>query len=499
MHEDLCSANCNQFFDFLQELVVAQGVGVILITSAFEGTENALGSADVCVVDVPIDDVRSDRIAVDLPASEVRPSAQILRIRLVVELECLLGCQASLSGHNPVEEAVVEGIELRMAFRGHGGDSLPDARSYAINGSEAQERTNRVSRGGIYGPIPLFMDRPDATTGATQVAAASATIVLVVCDDAPVIGGAVASLLALEGGPYVIQIIDDGSTDGSWDRIHETIASAPSHSHDVRTTRFAESAGSSRLVQALEDVTTDCAVIARAEDRSRPERVMRLLHALQTTSASVVVSNRTRLGGSVLEHAGRVQRKGSGEIHAREIAFHLAWAPTNLGTMVIDVQVFRGFSKLDGPRLGDDLGSVLAFRGSLLGGCYYLDETLVDFKESRQTTAVDMRSRETCREGMFSSLIASRIGMLQDLRERQRDYDGSDANLVHLEASLKGALLELVERWTQARDELWSRDMRPLWVPASQLQSANQLSDRRRGRSVIARLCGLLPKRRSAA
>ena len=89
--------------------------------------------------------------------------------------------------------------------------------------------------------------------------------------------------------------------------------------------------------------------------------------------------------------------------------------------------------------------------------------------------------------------------MLSDLRDRQRDTEGSDANLVHLEASLKGALLELVERWTHARDELWARDLRPQWVPASQLGSSNSRAEARRTRSVLARLGSLLPRRRSAA
>jgi hypothetical protein len=325
------------------------------------------------------------------------------------------------------------------------------------------------------------------------------TIVLVASDDVSVIGGAVASLLALEGGPYVIQIIDDGSTDGTWERINKTIASAPTHHHEVRTSRYIESIGSKRLMRALEEVKTTCAIVARAEDRSRPERMTRILHAFATTDASIVVSNRTRIGGSVLEHAGGGQREGSGEIHAREIAFHLAWTPTNIGTVGMRTKVLRSFPKLVGPRLGDDLGPVLAFRGALLDGCYYIDETLVDFKEIREPASVDMRSRETCREGLFSSLIASRIGMLQDLRDHRQGIESPDANFVHLEASLKGALLELVERWTQARDELWARDMRPLWVLESDLRGANTNRERRRARSVIARLRGLFFQRRSAA
>ena len=329
-----------------------------------------------------------------------------------------------------------------------------------------------------------------------------ATILMIARDQADTVGGAVASLLA-QDLPSRIRIIDDGSEDETWDRITDAIKRAGSHPHAIRTFRGADSMGPERLIREIESIETPYVLLARPEDRSRPERVARMLHAIESTGATVVASNRTRLGGSVVEHAGAPSREGSGMLEAREIAFHLGWTPTNLGTLAFRTDVIRSFPRLEGPRISEDLGPLLGFRGAILDGCYYLDETLVDFKESRRAGSLDVRSRETCREGLFANLIASRTGMLQDLRDLRRDREEGDGNagLTHLEASLKGVLIELVERWTQAREELWVRGMRPCWVTEQELDMANVRSDRMRlrPRSWFHRIKDALVSRRSAA
>jgi len=329
-----------------------------------------------------------------------------------------------------------------------------------------------------------------------------ATILMVTRDDSESVGAAVSSLLAQDVACR-IRIVDDGSEDDTWDQIGRAIKRAGSHRHDLKTFRSAESMGPGRLVREIESVDTPWVIFARPEDRSRPERTGRLLHVIESTEAAVVASSRNRIGGSVVEHGTAGSRQGSGVLDATDIAFHLGWTPTNLGTLAIRTDVIRSFPRLDGPRISEDLGPLLGFRGSLLGGCYFLDEVLVDFRESRCGVVLDVRSRETCREGLFANLIASRTGMLQDLRDLRRDHGGHDGgeDLVHLEASLKGVLIELVERWTQAREELWLREMRPCWVTRRELRESNQRSDRMRlrPRSWYRRIRQALRSSRSAA
>ena len=330
---------------------------------------------------------------------------------------------------------------------------------------------------------------------------APATIVLVARNDADLVGGAVASLLAQQGGSYPILIIDDGSTDATWHRIQAVLEAFGPHEHDLKTIRGTEVQGPRRLISAIEGLDTPYAIIASPEDRSRPERVERLLQVIETTGAAVIATNRTRLGGSIIEHAGSSFRERSGSIDAREIAFHLGCTPTTLGTLAVRTDVVHAFPALSGPRLSEDLGPLLGFRGSILDTCYYLDETLVDFRPVREGASLDVRSRETCREGLFANLIASRTGMLHDLRDLRREQptEEQEANLVHLEASLKGVLIELVERWTQAREELWSREMRPCWVTRHELGEANHRVERLRPRSIIGKMKQAITRQRSAA
>ena len=304
-----------------------------------------------------------------------------------------------------------------------------------------------------------------------ETAVPRATITLVFHNQQHLVEDALGSLLRQEGVSCRIQVIDDGSVDRTWDRISDVLDSAASHGHEVRTSRFVEQLGPRRLINAVSSIDTECAIIARPEDQSRPDRAERLIHALDSTGASVVVSDRTRAGGSVLEHLADSRRQGSGMLSPREVAFQVASLPTSLGAMALRPNVIHSFPELSNARQPEELGAMLSFRGSLLGGCFYLDETLVDYKRSMGSLVVDYRSRETCRESLFADLLATRVAMLQDLRSLPRLDEDHDSSRIRLEASLKGALVELAERWTQAREDLWVNDLRPAWLSSDELES----------------------------
>ena len=56
------------------------------------------------------------------------------------------------------------------------------------------------------------------------------------------------------------------------------------------------------------------------------------------------------------------------------------------------------------------------------------------------------------------------FAMLQDLRSLPEPEVEEAAGRVRLEASLKGVLVELAERWSLAREDLWQSDLRPVWM-----------------------------------
>ncbi len=108
LHQDLGAADRDDLPDLLQQFLVLEGVGVVVALIAAEGTEGALRGADVGVVDVPVDHVGPDRVAVDRPASPVRESAEIGDRHAVPGVERLLGRQPGLAGDQRVLEAGIE-------------------------------------------------------------------------------------------------------------------------------------------------------------------------------------------------------------------------------------------------------------------------------------------------------------------------------------------------------------------------------------------------------
>jgi hypothetical protein len=78
LHQNLRATDVGELLDFLQQHVAIQRVGVILIAIAAEGTERASGGADVGVVDVAVDHICANRIAVHVPAAGVGPSPELL-------------------------------------------------------------------------------------------------------------------------------------------------------------------------------------------------------------------------------------------------------------------------------------------------------------------------------------------------------------------------------------------------------------------------------------
>ena len=333
----------------------------------------------------------------------------------------------------------------------------PTSPSRRLNAGFRALRLHRIE------PIKVEM-APRTSPSPSRHVAPRATVVLSFHNQQHLVEEALGSLLRQQGDPIRIHVLDDGSVDGTWDQITRLVERSDAGGHDVRTSRFVQQLGIARLTRALASVDTEFAVVARAEDCSRPERIERLIHTLDSTEASVVVSDRTRLGGSVLEHLADSRRQGSGLLPPRDVAFQVASLPTNLGTMAIRPNVLLGFPEFSSARLADELGPLLAFRGSILKGCFYLDEQLVDYKPAMAVAATDLRSRETCREGLFAELIATRVAMLQDLRSLSEPGVDEAASRVRLEASLKGVLVELAERWSQAREDLWQNDLRPTWI-----------------------------------
>ena len=82
LHQDLDSANGEQFIDFLIDLVMAEHVVIGVPLSAVKRAELAVNIADVRVIDVAIDNVSNDVVPTPIVRSTFRLSPPLVRQRL---------------------------------------------------------------------------------------------------------------------------------------------------------------------------------------------------------------------------------------------------------------------------------------------------------------------------------------------------------------------------------------------------------------------------------
>jgi hypothetical protein len=118
LHQHLRAADRDELADLLVQLLVLERVAVVVLGVAAEGAERALGAAHVGVVDVPVDDVRADLVAVDRPAPRVGPPPEWVERHAGQEVEPLLGRQSGFPARDRGQQAGVIGGELGVLRAG---------------------------------------------------------------------------------------------------------------------------------------------------------------------------------------------------------------------------------------------------------------------------------------------------------------------------------------------------------------------------------------------
>src|SRR5262245_8099628 len=82
LHQDSCSSQRQRLFDLLEDDVIRQDVGIRTSFNAVESTELAEFLANVCVIDLPVNDVADDIVRVQSLADMVRRVRQIEQVGL---------------------------------------------------------------------------------------------------------------------------------------------------------------------------------------------------------------------------------------------------------------------------------------------------------------------------------------------------------------------------------------------------------------------------------
>ena len=107
LHENLRATNRHEFFNLMKNRLVGQRVRIMIFRVAAERAEGALGGADVRVVDVAIDDVGANMVAVYFAAAEVGPHAKIGEWHIAQDVQALFWGESSGTGNDGIHERSV--------------------------------------------------------------------------------------------------------------------------------------------------------------------------------------------------------------------------------------------------------------------------------------------------------------------------------------------------------------------------------------------------------
>ena len=136
LHENLRATDGYQLFNLVKNGFVGQRVRIVIFCVAAECAEGALGSTDIRVVDVAIDDVGANMVTVYLAATEVGPHAKIGEWHIAQDVQALFWTEASGTCNDGIHEGSVSqrvdgGVHGWSRARGSHGSQIVGRRRIA--------------------------------------------------------------------------------------------------------------------------------------------------------------------------------------------------------------------------------------------------------------------------------------------------------------------------------------------------------------------------------
>lgn len=303
-----------------------------------------------------------------------------------------------------------------------------------------------------------------------------ATVVFPACDQERYVAEAATAALAQEGVALELLLSDDSSTDRTLPRLLE-VARAYRGPHAITVSRNRKRLGMDHVVSLVERAATDIHLMAHGDDVMRPGRCARTVSLLRETGAtvfSVNASARDELSGRTYPYT---EDRESGFLSAEEIA-RAGWLRPMLGaTLAWRREVYTAFPRLDTAHLPTGHDYLVPFRGALLGGMYFLNEPLIDYRvHTAQWSrlmygAADPRVRQDFHDARS---LSAQLAMLRDLEHRHATHPEEAARLAEIEAILREACWTRLQSWMQVRDELYRDGRRAHWLTAAALHRAYQ-------------------------
>jgi hypothetical protein len=282
---------------------------------------------------------------------------------------------------------------------------------------------------------------------------------------------ALRSLLRQDCPPAEILISDDASTDDTWAIIEDELRGYTGP-HTVKPGRHTARRGERNMWETCAAASGDYIVVFHDDDVAAPERASRLLEVFERTGAAVVSTNARLMDAAGADYGVLLADEPSGWLTPEEIVAE--WNRKQLGaTQAYARAVFHDFPPWSPGFAWGAFDHILPFRGALLGGCYFLDETLVHWRQHGTTMSKDIlgfgASSEAARETNAARFAIARHAMLADLEAHIDRRPDRAAALDPLRSTVTHAVMARIAEWSERRNTLLNAGQRPNWVPVEGL------------------------------
>lgn len=283
-------------------------------------------------------------------------------------------------------------------------------------------------------------------------------------NDAAFIGPAIDSVLGQRCAPFHFILSDDASTDDTVARAEARFA-AYGGPHSVELVRHATNLGPGHHGEERYTQQSDSPILvhATADDLHAPDRVARLVAALDETGADLVCSNAAWIDAHGAFLRPHVQGRTTGPVSIDDITA-AAWCRATLGaTFAFRRSLWRETKGFSGTLIPNAMDLLLPLRAALRGGCHFVDAPLVFWRQhSRQLKRAV--TDERVGKAVFGE--AHRVLMLgvriQHIRELAADPRPSVRARV---PALQGRLFSEAAAWVAHRRRNLAEGYRSAWVP----------------------------------
>lgn len=283
---------------------------------------------------------------------------------------------------------------------------------------------------------------------------------------------ALRSVLAQDCSPAEILISDDASTDATWRIVDEEIKGYDGP-HKIRVIRHAAARGEQNMWETCATASGEHIIVFHDDDVAMPSRASRILQIFEETGAAVISTNARLMDKDGEDYGFLLADESSGWLAAEEIV--AGWSRKQLGaTQAYTRAVFQEFPSWSAGFAWGAFDHIMPFRGALLGGCYFLNEALVHWRQHDNNMSKDIRSfgisTEAACEVNAARLVIARHAMLADLEHCIRRCPDKAVALDELRVEVIRAVMERIAEWSAPRNRLLNAGRRPDWVSVNSLK-----------------------------